>query len=312
MTKIYDLAQLKLKKVRSLGIKLIACDYDGTVFDRKDKTFNDPIKVIELIYKVRKTGIEFMLISARNTTLEIGFRELISKFCNKKRETLTIWRSGGNGMNLSKITFSTDLLKTKITKIYSNSISLKEACLSLDIYKKLNIKADRLSTIFFREFLNKKLPEDLVSKNFFNLMKPFNGAVFAESAKISFVLPSIKRDHRKIITYFKDKLHSKGLNVSYNGLCFVDISKKLKENNKIIDGKLLAIKTVMNKLKIGKKQVVTFGDSPEGNDVGLLSLPYSFTNNQNYFQKGQIPPFVLNSKKSPITAIYKAINYLIE
>jgi len=312
MTKTYNLAQLKLNEIKSFGIRLIACDYDGTVFDRNNKNFDDPIKVVKLIYNVRKAGLEFMLISARNATLEIDFRDLVSKFCKKKDETLTIWRSGGNGMNLSRITFSKDSSKTKMNKIYSNSISLNDARIALNIYKKLNIKPDMRSKTFFRKFLNKKLPEDLVPSKFLKIMKPFNGAVFAESSKISFILPSNKGDHKKIVSYFKDKLGSTGLNVSYSGLYFIDISKKLKKNNRLIDGKLLAINTAMNELRIGRKQVVTFGDSPDGNDEGLLSLPYSFTNNKNYFQRGQIPPFVLSSNKSPIDSIYDAINYLIE
>jgi len=281
----------KLKKLKSSGVKLIAVDYDGTVFDRNNSKYNNPIKVIKLINEVVSNKIDFVLISARNTTLEVGFRKLASQFCKKNNKTLTFWRSGGNGMNLAKITFTKDPEKIKIKKIYSNFISDKDVKITLDVYKKINIKLDNNSCIFFKQFLNKKLPEDLVSAKYLKLMLPYDGAVFIENVKISFVLPSSKKEQREIIKIFKKELEPYGLNVGYGGLPFVDISKQLKRNGKKVDGKLLAVKTIIKKLNINEKQVATFGDMPYGNDKGLLSLPYSF---------------ILS-----VVSVYKAIKFLV-
>ena len=39
----------KLRDLKKSGIKLIASDYDGTLFDRNNPRFNNPEKVIKLI-----------------------------------------------------------------------------------------------------------------------------------------------------------------------------------------------------------------------------------------------------------------------
>jgi len=91
---------------------------------------------------------------------------------------------------------------------------------------------------------------------------------------------------------------------------YVHITRKLKE-----DSKAVAIKTILATLGLEKNQVATFGDMPTGNDSGLLSFPYSFTNLEEFAEVKkdlQQPPYVLlEPDLSPVNRVYKAIEYLL-
>ena len=47
MNDIYKLTKTKLSEAKDKGIKLIAVDYDGTVYDRNDPVYNSLEKVID-------------------------------------------------------------------------------------------------------------------------------------------------------------------------------------------------------------------------------------------------------------------------
>jgi len=312
----YRLSKDKLTEITKRGIKLIAADYDGTLYDRYDPIYNDINKVVELAYLVTKNKIHFAFVSGRNTTLEIELREIIHQFCRKKKINLTIWRSGGNGMNLSKITYTSQPHDINIQKIYSNNINIEMAKIIIKTYEDLNIKADPKSQAFFKKFLEKNLPEDLVPKSFLKLAQPYQGKVFAESVKVSLVLPTNPKEQERYIMLLRKKLSKYNsiykLNVGWGKIPFADVSKKLEYKGKQIDGKLLMVKNIIKELKIDESQVATFGDAPNDNNRGLLSLPYSFTNDKNAVKLSlNSSPYILKVKKSPVGAIYDAINYLV-
>lgn len=144
------------------------------------------------------------------------------------------------------------------------------------------------------------------------LARKYNGKIFAESVKITFVLPTDQSKQKKIIEILRKKLSPYGLNVGWGRIPFADVSKKLTGNGKIIDGKLLMIRNIIKKLQISDKQVATFGDAPNDNNKGLLSFPFSFTNDISTDKQNlNSPPYILKVNKSPVEAVYQAIYYLI-
>ena len=119
-------------------------------------------------------------------------------------------------------------------------------------------------------------------------------------------MPSDESEQKKIIAVLREKIGNK-LTLAWANDPFIHISKKLE-----FDGKLLAVQTMMKELAIDESHLATFGDTPHGNDAGLLSLPYSFT---NYFEfkkeNPQVPPYILPRSDLPIGSIYQAIHFLI-
>lgn len=302
-----------LERCKKEELRVIAVDYDGTVYHRGDKEFNSLEKVLNLAYAVYKSGKEFVFVSGRNTTLELELREIGDKFAKKIGDTFSVWRSGGTGMNLEKITFFPDDRQVFVKCMYSNTLGIEKIKIAIKEYLKLDIVADEKSKTFFKSFLDKKLPEYLVPKTYFALAKPYEGRFFAEKVKVTFVLPSSIDEQEKYIKVLRKKLKPYDLSVGWGRLPFADVSKNLRVDDKITDGKLFMMKYIIKKLKINKYQVATFGDSPMDNNRGLLSFPYSFTNDKNGLDVNKkIRPYILEVGESPIKVVYEAINYLIK
>jgi hydroxymethylpyrimidine pyrophosphatase-like HAD family hydrolase len=300
----HEMAKVKLRELKANGVALVAVDYDGTVYERSDPRYNLQ-EVFKLASEVRSRGVEFAIISGRNTTLELPLRQSLIQYSKDTGASLSIWRSGGNGMNLSKITSASKGID--ILPVYTNFLAREDIQRSLSAYLGLKIDPDIPSQEFFRSFLQQDLPEDLVPRSFFELSKPFNGNVFAEAVKISFVLPTSAEDQRKCILSLRESLEPHGLVVGWGGTPFADISRKSD-----VDGKLFAVQNIIKKIGTNISHVGTFGDAPNGNDAGLLSLSYSFTNNQEVTKdKTDMPPFIINIKNSPIGAVHEAILHLI-
>jgi hydroxymethylpyrimidine pyrophosphatase-like HAD family hydrolase len=300
----HETAKIKLRELKVNGAALVAADYDGTVYERSDPRYSLQ-EVFRLASEVHNRGVEFALISARNTTLELPLRQSLIQYCKDNNASLSIWRSGGNGMNLNKIISNSE--EIIVDPVYANSLTLKDINNALSSYLALQVNPDISSQEFFQSFLQQDLPEDLVPRSFLELSKPFNGSVFAEAVKISFVLPTSAEDQRKCILSLRESLESHGLIVSWGGMPFADVSRKWNE-----DGKLFAVQSIIKKLNTDANHVGTFGDAPNGNDASLLSLPYSFTNNKEIIKNNiSSPPFILEAKESPIKAVHEAIRYLI-
>jgi hydroxymethylpyrimidine pyrophosphatase-like HAD family hydrolase len=300
----HEMARIKLRELKANGVALVAADYDGTVYERSDPKYNLQ-EVFKLASEVTSKGLEFALVSARNTTLELSLRQSLIQYCKDNSTSLSIWRSGGNGMNLNKITGTSKGID--ILPVYTNYLTKEDIDRALDAYRNLRINPDSSSREFFNSFLRQDLPEDLVPRSFHELSKPFNGSVFAEAVKISFVLPTPAKDQERCVVSLKDLLEPQGLVVGWGGMPFADISRK-----STVDGKLFAVQNIIKKLNTDASHVGTFGDAPNGNDAGLLSLPYSFTNNQEVTKDNvNFPPFVLEVKDSLIGAVHETIRHLI-
>lgn len=308
----YALGREKLINCKNENIKIIAVDYDGTVYDRYDPNFNKLEKVVMLAKDVYNSGMEFAFISGRSTTLELELRDLGSKISKDTGENFSIWRSGGTGMNLDKLSFTCTSDEVEVENVYSNSLSFEEVKLALNEFLKLKIEADTYSKSFFNNFLEKDLPEYLVPREFKELAVPYEGLFFAEKVKITFVLPKNEDEQERCVEVLRKKLEKYGLSVGWGRLPFADVSKQLILNGESVDGKMYMVKMLIKRLNINENQVVTFGDSPKDNNKGLLSFPYSFTNDMDKGEdRTNLPPYLLKVNKSPIKAVYDAISYLI-
>lgn len=300
-----ELANDKLKEAKPL-VKLFALDYDGTIFDGVNYKHTEAMALIERILTQNKP---VAFITARAATAIKTFVPLLQRFLAQKNVLTPVFIAGGNGTVLYKVT------KDTLIKIYSYGLSLSEIIKAIDawdkIYKEFQINANDLNEKGLATF-QKFLKEDwtgYIPNQIIELSRPYEGKIFVEEAKVTFVLPIDKNQHEKVINNVKAELGN-DYSVAAGDEIFAHITKRLKE-----DSKAIAIKFILKSLNLELNQVVTFGDMPTGNDVGLLSFPYSFTNSEEFIKLKkdlQRPPFILiNSNTTAIGRVYKAIDYLL-
>lgn len=300
-----QLTRAKLKEAKS-NIKLFGLDYDGTISDGAE--FKQP-QVFSLIGKILDAKKSVALVTARAATaikvLAPPFKELISR----KTIDFPNFIAGGNGTILFEIK------KNSLKEIYNHGLDMNEIMHAVKIGKKVfknfKIKNSDLSEKglkTFREFLSDNW-EGYVPDNILDICRPYSGELFTEQAKVTFVLPKDKSLHKSLIDQLNNNLGGK-LQATAGDDNYVHITKKLNE-----DGKAMAIKAILQILGFSINEVATFGDMPQGNDEGLLSFPYSFTNSdyyrssKKYFNK---PPYVLpNPDMVPVKRVYEAINFLL-
>jgi len=217
--------------------------------------------------------------------------------------------AGGNGTTLYEIR------KNELIEIYNHGFDLSQVKHAVEIgrkvYEKLGIDNADLAEKgleTFRNFLRDSW-EGYVPAEMIDVCRPYNGELFTEQAKVTFVLPMDKVLHEAVVAELNKELGEDFCAMAGDDT-YVHITKKLKE-----DSKAVAIKTILKYLGLNENQVATFGDMPIGNDAGLLSFPYSFTNSDEFVnvkENPKQPPYILlDSGLSPVDRVYKAINYLI-
>ncbi|OGK14421.1 hypothetical protein A3H80_04850 [Candidatus Roizmanbacteria bacterium RIFCSPLOWO2_02_FULL_37_19] len=323
LTKEHEYAREMLLKAKRKGIKLIATDLDGTVLardpaDGQYEKYHELSTVVQLASDVTQQGAEFAILSARNTTLEVKIREIAQQFSTKKRTPFTIWRSGGNGMNLFRLSFRPDLPEPEVEPIYVNEISIQEAHAVADVfqlmYAKLSMVPSSQGVAFFRSFLSEALPEDLVPVSHRAISDKYGGAFFAEGVKVSCVLPDDIQHQRTCIDFLHKHLDTELFHIGWSRSPFADISKVLKQNDVPVDGKDFAVSTILARSHLNDEQVITFGDAPTttdgiGNDTGLLRFPFSFTSCQEGLKSRiEEPPYILAiHDNSPVASVHSAI-----
>ena len=300
-----ELTKIKLKEAKSL-IKLFAFDYDGTIYDGCDFKFPE---VIALIEKILASGQSVSLITARAASAVKTFVPPLKEFLTDKGITEPIFIGGGNG------TILYELKKDELKKIYNHGLDTGEINWIIDWWKKVfvkfNINTDDLAENgleTFRKFLSEDwagyIPDEIL-----NLCRPYEGKIFTEEAKVTFVLPKDEIAREKIISEIKNELGGQ-YSVVAGDKTFCHITKKLQE-----DGKVVAVKTILGIMGLNLNQVATFGDMPTGNDAGLLSFPFSFTNSEGFSKEKNNfdqPLYILiNSDLAPVARIYKAVEYLL-
>lgn len=295
-----SIAQRKLQKLREKGIKVFGLDYDGTVFDRKDPHYNHHQTAIELTLKIAARGAVPALITARDASIKrILVPPLLEASRSGKIKKIPIFIAGGNGSNLIEIK------NGKRREIYNYGLTRNQIKTIISLYNELQIKDfEPEAKTIFENFLKQDWSEYIPS-DFLKIAKN-NPGIWVEQSKVSLVLPSNQKLQRDIINTLRKELGDK-LAVIWANDDFAHIIQRLEK-----DSKLTAIEAIIQELAISKENIATFGDSPEGNDVGLLSLPYSFT---NYFelekQDMTAPPYILRQTQSPIESVYRAIDFLL-
>ncbi len=299
------LSEIKLKEAKPL-IKLFALDYDGTIYDGVDYNLSDAMELIEKILMQDKS---IAFITARAVTAVKTFAPPLQEFLKQQDTAMPVFIAGGNGTILYKVE------KNNLIKIYNNGLNIQEIIQAIDawkkVYEKLEINIGDLAEKglkTFRKFLKENwigyIPDEI-----FKLCQPYKGKIFTEEAKVTFVLPKDENQHQEIIRSVGVEL-GKNYSIAAGDKTFVHITKRLKE-----DGKIVAVETILKLLNLKINQVATFGDMPTGNDKGLLSFPYSFTNSEEFVKVEkdfQQPPFILtNSNVTAVGRVYKAIDYLL-
>ncbi len=292
--KFTDISKL-IKKIKN-KIKLYVFDYDGTIFDIKDKKFGHK-KAFLLIKKVLLKNNSCLILTARCASF-IGLHiKNLEKVYKNNQSIKPIFIGGGNGSILYK--YSRDGL----IKIYDNGFSFLETKkimqLGIKIYDDLKITSTDLNELgikIHRSFLKKNWLK-LIPNTFMKENKLYKGICFSEEAKVAFVLPDNINTHKKIVNLFKNKI-KQNLSYKYSVVKGDDIFLQINRTS-LIDQKLSALKTIVKKLTLNKDQVFIFGNMPCDNDKGILiesQFPYTFTNSKSfYIEKQKQPPYYLGS-----------------
>jgi hydroxymethylpyrimidine pyrophosphatase-like HAD family hydrolase len=300
-----DVTFEKLKEAKS-SIKIFGLDYDGTIVDGVDFKLPEAIGLIEKIIDSNKS---VAFITARAATALKILVPSIQELIASKKNHPSCFISGGNGANLYEIK------SDSLVSIYNHGLDLTDIEYIVtsvqNIYKELGITHNDLvekGIETFRKFLkdnwNNYIPQEI-----FDLCLTSDGEFFTEEAKVTFVLPKEKATHQALV-----KQLNKALREQYQVLAgdetYLHITKRLAG-----DGKKLAIETILSRLHLNEKEVITFGDMPQGNDAGLLSFPFSFTNSDEFAKTKEDnsgPPYVLcDSELTPVARVHKIINYLV-
>ncbi|HNY97517.1 MAG TPA: HAD hydrolase family protein [Candidatus Pacearchaeota archaeon] len=299
-----DITGQKLAEAKKL-IKLFGLDFDGTVSD--GVRYKLP-EAMELFGEIISTGRSVAFITARAATAIKTLVPPMQEILAKQENPQICFVAGGNGTNLYEVK------KDSLEQIYNHGMELPEIVRAVEIGKELYGKLGIINADLaqkgldtFQKFLKDQW-EGYIPSEIIDVCRPYNGELFTEEAKVTFVLPKDKNRHTQLIAELNKELGSQ-----YQALAgdetYVHITKKSAE-----DSKRTAIKTILKTMGLNEQQVVTFGDMPEGNDAGLLSFPYSFTNSEAFAAKKiySQPPYVLfDFESTPVTRVYKAIKYLI-
>jgi len=303
--KYINLAEEKLTEAKAL-VKLFGLDFDGTISDGKD--FKLP-EAMALVQKILSNGKSAAIITARAATAIKNFVPPLQEILGRLDESLSIYVAGGNGTTLYKIT------KDNSDMIYNHGFVLEQIFGAVEagkkVYEKLGIKREDLAENGIETF-KKFLQEDFdgyIPPEILDVCRPYDGEFFTEEAKVTFVLPKDKSLHGKVV----DELNAE-LGDSFRAVAgdetYVHITRRLQE-----DSKRVAIKSILQLTNLAENEVVTFGDMPMGNDAGLLSFPYSFTNSDEFIEVKkdlESPPYLLlDTNISPVARIHEAIKKLI-
>jgi hydroxymethylpyrimidine pyrophosphatase-like HAD family hydrolase len=299
-----ELVRLKLEEAKPL-IKCFGLDYDGTVSDATHKQAD----IFGLVEKIVSANKSLAFITARAATaikvLAPPFQELLSR----RDVSVPMFIAGGNGTTLYEVK------RDALIEIYNHGFNLAEVRHAVEmgrkVYGKLGISTDDLAEKgleTFRKFLQESW-EGYVPAHMIDVCAPYNGELFTEQAKVTFVLPKDKTLHAAVVSELNTTLGA-GYRAAAGDDTYVHITRKLEE-----DSKAVAVKTILNILHLETNHVATFGDMPTGNDAGLLSFPYSFTNSDEFAtvkaDPEQPPYLLLDPVLSPVDRVYQAVEYLL-
>lgn len=281
-------------------------DYDGTLFDSRDSAYGHDTAIGLLIEILNKRRV-LAVITARDAS----FRAHVLPSLQRKSQLggVPFYFAVGNGSSLYRY-------NTREECMYSHELNLEAVFEIVDKYsqiitnlgiKHLDLRPKGVET--FSNFLKPESPLlEYLRPELIALSNEYKGAFFAESSKISFVLPA---ESEKQAVFISEINRSLGKDYSVKGdREFVHVSRSILKSGSQIDGKLLAVKTILKAEALSRHEAVAFGDSPFGNDQYMLAfLPHSYTNDLGY--SGSTSPVTLTGDGSPVAKVHQAIRGLL-
>ena len=300
----------KLKEAKQRGIHLIASDIDWTLRDPSDPRYElDAVQ--SLICRIKKSGLQVMLLTGRDASLRRDFLPGLISQMNKHKIESPIYFGCANGISLYQVN------GRNITTIYENDLTFRDIqkCLTVIslVQKKHKLRLEdyqNRAVDVFQKFLS-SVWKDILPQRYIALAKKLGGTIFVESSKISLALPKNTSVQRSYISTIKRKI---GPSFTLKGdQEFAHISRAYVDGKNSKADKLFALNFVCDKLNINLDQVAVFGGALDEIDRRMLKhCKYGFTNQQEYKSTNdKTPPFKLSGNVSPVALVHKAINYLI-
>lgn len=295
---------------KRIGIKLIASDIDWTLRDPTDQTYNFQA-VQKLCLKVLQKNITILLLTGRDASLQRNFFPNMISLLKRYHIVNSMYAGCANGIKLYKI------CNKGFQTIYKNHLSEKHIDEILKIIRTLQSSYKLTSSDFqqrgisvFQSFLKSDW-KSIIPKKYIQKAKLFNGTVFAEHSKLSFVLPKSQTITELFISKMKKELPN--IYCVQNDLEFGHVSLAKSSTGQMIADKSLALEFVKKILHISNNQLIVFGGALDQIDKKMLNnYPFSFTNQQKYTSAGNKKrTYKLIGKQSPVGLVYEAIKYII-
>lgn len=285
-----SIATSKLEEIRKNGVQLLGFDYDGTVIGDE---FGHP-DVTSLILQIARAGVVPAVITARDATIKVEQIAVLEQATRKEQIDTPIYIATANGASLFKIQ------NGESEQVYSNDLTQEDLDSIITAYSSLGIpiseEMDKIRQASLKQDWEKYIPPALFK------LSLQNKGVWVEPSKVTLRLPEAREEQQQATQELTQKLPN--LAVAWGGKPLADVTKRLE-----FDGKLHVVQFLMNSHNIPKTRVATFGDTPDGNDKMLLSLPYSFTNREAGLTAGI--PYMLSGTGSPVSRVHEAINFVL-
>lgn len=299
-----------LKEAKQQKVRLLASDIDWTLRDPTNPKY-DFHAVQKLCLHIIQKGITILILTGRDASLRRDFIPGMIILLKKHNITIPMYVGCANGISLYKLS------KNGTRTIYKHPLRVTQINEILRIIKETHfiyqLKLEdfqKRGISVFQSFLlsnwNGIIPQKYIKK-----AKPFNGTVFIEPSKISFVLPKSQSTSSSFITRIKRELPN--ILCVQNDQEFGHISLLKSEKRQIIADKSFALEYVRKKMHLRATHLVVFGGALDQIDQKILQkYPFSFTSQQEYQPVGSnSPPYKLTGELSPVGLVHEAIRYIV-
>jgi hydroxymethylpyrimidine pyrophosphatase-like HAD family hydrolase len=299
-----SLATQRLHAARTHYPRAIVLDFDGTIYQDGIVSYADSAR---LIMQIREAGIFPIIITARDATMRRDFLPLLQEMISAQR-TVTetpVYVGLSNGMA------GYCLMPDSIVPLYARVWSQDELATICSTYAKIRgeygIERCLIPECSLEDFLaswESFVPEDLLR------ITHQNFGVWVEPSKVTVAASNDPTVVQEMLQALSAQLGD-GFEVLWSGLPVIDITPKLPG---VEDPKLHGLQQILSQLPedLTNLQLVTFGDSPFGNDRGILSYPFSFSPVPNPAPQQDGPPYCLEGSCHPVHRVFRAVSFLIK
>ena len=298
-----DTVTRKLHELRcGNSIKVIATDYDGTLHGGK----HDHSDAVNLVIKIMNSRIIPVVVTARDATLR---REFVLTLNKRLRDSIDlsdtpVFIATANGSSLYEIRNGTERV------IYQNSFFDHEISSIIKAYRACH--GPDLASASYKERMRNSANEEwqpFINEDLLQQARS-NPGVWIEPSKVSLALPEDKNAAASFVENLKITLQDRPFNISWGGKGLVDVIKNLPGFTHD-QSKLFPLDKIKEIYGVTDNSIVSFGDTPTGNDRGLLSLPNSFTPTAEFEVTEKFKPYVLSGDVDGVTLVHRAIKFII-